>query len=134
MFKNDATGPAETIIGPTVHVEGDFKSQGNVQIEGSVVGTVETGGNLTVGREAHIKANVQAANAFVAGHIKGNMVVVERLELTASSRIDGDISTKILVVAEGAQVNGRCQMGAVPPGTNNVVVKPKKDKSTTMES
>ncbi len=111
MFKSDANGGAETVIGPTVHVEGDFKSQGNVQIEGSLTGSVSTSGNLTVGREAKIKANIQAANAFVAGYIKGNLTVSERLELTASSRVDGDITTKVLVVAEGAQLNGRCQMG-----------------------
>ena len=111
MFKNDDHGGAETTIGPSVHVEGDFVSQGNIHIDGAVTGTVKTTGNLTVGEQAKLTANVEAANAFVAGYLKGNLMVHERLELSTTSKIDGDISTKVLVVAEGAQLNGRCQMG-----------------------
>ena len=125
MFKNDAAGSTETIIGPTVHVEGDFKSQGNVQIEGTVTGSVETGGSLMVGKEARIKASVQAASAFVAGYVKGNISVTDRLELSPAARVDGDITAKTLVIAEGAQLNGRCQMGQAQatPATGKAAAK-----------
>ena len=121
MFKNDTHGEAETIIGPSVQVEGDFSSQGNIQIEGTVTGTITTAGNLTVGEQAKLMANTEAANAYVAGYLKGNITVHERLELAATSKIDGDIATKVLVVAEGAQLNGRCLMGtaAAPGGRGN---------------
>ncbi len=113
MFtKSDTSASLETIIGPSVTVEGGFVSQGDVRIEGSLTGSLSTAGNLVVGEQAHINANIQAASAYIAGYIKGNMVVKERLELSPTSKIDGDIVTKVLVVAEGAQISGKCQMNA----------------------
>jgi len=127
MFtKNDYSSEVETIIGPSVNVEGSFTSQGNVRIEGSVNGSVNTSGVLSVGEQAHIAANIQATSAYVAGYIKGNLQVKERLELAATSHIDGDISTKILIVAEGAQLTGKCQMSNSNPTNNTTSNKPTK--------
>lgn len=126
MFKADTNSGAETLIGPSVHVKGDFKSQGNVQIEGQVTGTIQTSGNLKVGEQAKINANITAASAYVAGAIKGNVTVTERLELSAQAKIDGDVNTKILVMAEGAQLNGRCQMSST---SFEASPKNKKDKA-----
>jgi len=125
MFKTDANPGTETLIGPSVHVKGDFKSQGNIQIEGQVTGTIQTTGNLGVGEQAKISANVNATNAFVAGLIKGSVTVAERLELSPKAKIEGDVSTKVLIIAEGAQLNGRCQMGATASAET---IKNKKEK------
>lgn len=102
----------ETIIAASVKVEGDFASQGNVLIEGVVEGSLRTESDLRVGERARISADVSAANAVVAGEIRGNLVVGERLELESTARVHGDVKTKILVVASGATINGKLQMGA----------------------
>ncbi|MEK7496935.1 MAG: polymer-forming cytoskeletal protein [Patescibacteria group bacterium] len=117
MFKNDNNG-LETIIGPNVKVEGDFVSQGNMSVEGIVSGTISTAGNLYIGEQAKVTANVEAGSAQIAGHLKGNVVVHEKLELTPTSQVQGDVSAKILVVMEGAQINGHYQMGSVPQTAN----------------
>ena len=114
MFKGDDHSESDTLIGPSVKVEGDFSSQGNITIEGALSGTIETAANLTIGEHAHLVANVKAQNAYVAGYLKGNLVVAERLELSPTSHIDGDVVAKILVITEGAELNGRCQMGSAP--------------------
>ncbi|MFA4818260.1 MAG: polymer-forming cytoskeletal protein [Patescibacteria group bacterium] len=114
MFtKSENSSKIETVIGPSVSIDGGFVSQGDVKIEGSVTGSIVTNGNLLVGEQAHITANIQASNAYIAGHIKGNLQVKERLELAPTSKIDGDISTKVLIVAEGAQVSGKFNMGSL---------------------
>lgn len=101
----------ETIIGPTVKVEGDFRADGNVIVEGQVVGSFKTKKNLRVGESAKIKANVEAENALVAGEIKGNLCIKNHLELLVNARIKGDIQTQILTMETGAQVNGNIKMG-----------------------
>lgn len=117
MFKSDNHTEADTIIGPSVQVEGDLSSQGNIHVEGAVNGSIETTANLTVGEGAHITASVKAANAYIAGQLKGNLVVQERLELSTTSKIEGDVVAKTLVITEGAQLNGRCQMSSTPAPT-----------------
>ncbi|MBN1585284.1 polymer-forming cytoskeletal protein [Candidatus Uhrbacteria bacterium] len=108
--KENSGNEAETVIAASVRVEGDFASQGNVLIEGTVEGSLRTERNLRVGERANISADVFAANASVAGEITGNITVSERLELEPTARIHGDIRTKSLVVANGAMVEGRISM------------------------
>jgi cytoskeletal protein CcmA (bactofilin family) len=102
-----------TVIARGVRVEGDFTSQGDVVIEGEVNGRIETGGLLSVGPEAKLKAEVVAGDAIVAGVVEGTLAVKNRLELKASARVQGDTSCQTVVVEAGALLNGKISMGAV---------------------
>lgn len=116
MFhKNEGSreGGGETIIAPGVRVEGDFTSQGFVLIDGEVIGSVKTESDLEVGERANISADINAANVNVAGSVKGNLRVGDRLQVTSTAHIAGDISTKVLVVEQGAVINGKITMGEV---------------------
>ncbi len=101
----------ETIIGPSVKVEGEFKADGNVIIEGQVVGGFKTKKNLRAGEGSKIKANVQAENAWIGGEVKGNLVIKNHLELSPSAKIKGDIEVQIITIETGAQINGNIKMG-----------------------
>ena len=100
----------ETIIGPSVKVEGNFKGDGDVVVEGEVKGTLKTKKDLRVGEGANIKANVEANNAHISGKIQGNIKIKDKLELTPTAIIIGDITTKVLQIAAGAKVNGVIKM------------------------
>jgi cytoskeletal protein CcmA (bactofilin family) len=106
---NSAHEP-ETIIGHSVKVDGNFRGDGNVIIEGEVKGSVKTKKDVKVGERAMIKASIDAANAFVAGLVQGNIKVKEKLELTASAHVTGDVSAKILQIHSGAKINGQIKM------------------------
>jgi cytoskeletal protein CcmA (bactofilin family) len=114
MFKNDKETlhhETETVIAPSVRVEGDFVSDGNVRIEGSVSGSVATQQDLLVGEHAQITAHVTAKNGIFAGELRGNLKVHERLELTETARVYGDIQAKTLTVAPGAIMHGKVTIG-----------------------
>ncbi len=124
MFKNSSEAPMtqpvntsrtqmdeiETVVGPSVVVEGDFSSEGNILVKGTVSGNVQTGKLLTVEEGAKILANVKANDALVAGEVKGNMRVEEKLQLTQSARVLGDIYCRVLEVESGAIVHGKVTM------------------------
>lgn len=112
--KEGGAAMRDTIIAGGVRVEGDFNSQGNIIVEGEVVGTLKTASDLFVGEQAKIQANVSAANAKVSGEIRGNVKIKERLELMPTSKIVGDVRAKILIVEAGASVNGKVSMGEEP--------------------
>ena len=107
MAKNTSE---ETIIARGVRVEGDFKSQGAVLIEGEVAGNVQTAGDLRVGDEAKIHADVVAQNAVVGGEVRGNIQGAGKLELLSSAKMIGDVSADVLSVQAGALVNGKITM------------------------
>jgi cytoskeletal protein CcmA (bactofilin family) len=62
---------------------------------------------------AKILANVRAGNALISGQIKGNMKVDDRLELTSTAQILGDISCATLVMAAGALLSGKVIMKGI---------------------
>jgi len=100
----------ETVIGASVKVEGDFVSEGDILVRGVVKGSVKTLGNLRVEEKAKINANIEAANAFVGGNVKGNIMVNDSLEIGKAAVVVGDISAKVLSIAPGAKLNGHCSV------------------------
>ncbi|MDO8625958.1 MAG: polymer-forming cytoskeletal protein [Candidatus Magasanikbacteria bacterium] len=109
----------ETVVGPSVNVEGDFGSEGNIVVKGTVSGSVRTSKHLFVEMGAKIMANVKAGTSKVSGEVKGNIKVKDTLELTATARVLGDIDAKILIIEAGAIVSGRVSM----PGLEGVDAK-----------
>ena len=113
--KNQTT---ETVIGPSVKVEGDFVGEGNVVVEGVVIGNLKTKNSLRVGPQAKVQARVEADNAQIAGEITGNIAVNQFLEIKASAKITGDVTEAILAIEKGARVNGKITMGEAGKATN----------------
>ena len=87
-------------------------AQGNVTIEGDVVGDVAAEGALQVGAEANLKANVRAVDAVVAGSIEGSVTVTKQLELKSTARVIGDVTCESISVETGAVIQGNVSVGA----------------------
>ena len=116
MFKqNEDSGGAiknaETIIGESIKVKGNFHGEGNIIIEGVVDGSVKTNNFLLVGTKAKIAASIEAKNAKVAGEVSGNVEVSEYLEIKASAKITGDVAANQISIEKGAMINGNITMG-----------------------
>jgi cytoskeletal protein CcmA (bactofilin family) len=101
---------AESIVGASVKIEGDLKSQGNLRIDGTVTGKVKTTQNLFVGESAVISADVEAENAVIGGTVQGNIKVPGVLQITKTGRLTGDIICGALQIEQGAYFIGKCQM------------------------
>lgn len=113
MFKDEQDKQikkVETIIGPSVKVQGDFTGDGDVIVEGIVVGNLKTKNHLKIGSGAKVQAEIEAQSAFIAGEVIGNINVLEEIEITASAKVKGDISASLISVEKGAKINGRLSM------------------------
>lgn len=102
---------AETIIGAGVKVEGSFAAHGNVIIKGQLLGSLETKSDLDIREGGRIEADISAKNASVAGEVKGNFNVEEKISLASSAKVSGDLTCRVLAIEEGAVLNGRCSVG-----------------------
>lgn len=108
MDKNQVS--ADTIVGPSVKMQGDLISEGNIRIEGGVTGKITTSESVMIGATAEIIAEIKAGNASVAGNVKGNINTSGQLILHATAQVDGDISCATLRVEDGARFSGKCNM------------------------
>ena len=112
MLDGDLNAPAETVVGPSVKIQGDLNSEGNIKIEGQVTGKVKTSQSVFVIPGAKIAADILAGNAIIGGEVQGNIKITGHLILQSTAVILGDISCQILRVEDGAQFSGKCVMGA----------------------
>ncbi|MFA5107582.1 MAG: polymer-forming cytoskeletal protein [Patescibacteria group bacterium] len=117
MFTKDekSKGQTETVIGLSVQVDGNFVGTGDVFVEGVVNGTFKTTGDLRVGSEAKIVADVEAKNIYASGEIRGNKIVAqEKIELTKTAKLSGNVAASVISMEAGAIINGKVKMSSEP--------------------
>jgi cytoskeletal protein CcmA (bactofilin family) len=113
MQKNNSKG-LYTMVGEGTVIEGSLIAPHGLRIDGTVNGRVETSDVLTVGTTGIIEAELSAKSAVIGGKIKGNLKVEDRLELQENASLIGNVSTRNLVIHEGAQFHGNCAMEQRP--------------------
>ena len=107
-----------SILSDGVNIEGKISSNGNVRIDGKVIGDVNVKGNLTLGSSSEIKGQINAKNMVVSGKVEGTLKIEDKLTLESSSKIKGDIIAKVLVIEEGAKFDGKSSMTQTPAYTS----------------
>lgn len=100
----------ETIVGESVKLKGNLKSDGDIIINGSVAGDIKTKASVQVGTSANVVASVKAANVQVSGVVQGNIEAKETLQISETGKVYGDIQAGVLVVSPGALFSGKCTM------------------------
>ena len=104
--------PALNLISEGTRIKGTITSHNDLRISGKLDGEAFCKGKIIVASTARVDGNITTVEADIAGNITGTLKVSDRLTLRKSAIVGGDIYTKILVVEEGAQMNGNCRMGA----------------------
>lgn len=103
-------GNAETIVGASVKLKGNLKSEGDVTINGSVSGEISTKGKVSIGAGADVRANIKSKTAVVSGIVQGNIVVEGQLSITETGKVYGDIQASVLSISPGAVFTGKSVM------------------------
>jgi len=122
-FTNEDTSQLINILSDGTRIKGDIISNGDIRIDGEMVGNLATKGKLVVGNNGRIQGEVQASNIEVSGFIKGKVTARELLNMKATAKIEGDIVAGKLAVEPGAVFTGTCSMGVPKP-----IDEPKKEK------
>jgi len=108
---NQPTPPVKpappSLISRDLKVIGNLKSEGEVQIDGSVEGDVGSK-TLLIGESAHIKGEVVADSVVVQGTVKGQ-IKARSVKLAKSAHVVGDIMHQDLSIETGAFLEGHCR-------------------------
>lgn len=112
-MKNTETAAAINTIGEGTVITGDIQSKGDIRVDGTLKGSVNTSGKVVLGKSGIIEGDVVCADADVSGIIKAKISVAQLLSLKSSAKLNGDIITNKLSIEPGASFTGSCSMGAV---------------------
>lgn len=110
MFGDKGKVKTGSIIGEATEFKGTLKDKGNIRIDGKFEGEIQVEGNVIVGKDAFIKANIRAKSINISGKVVGNIDCQEKVELFSSGSLEGKVKTSDLTIAEGAFFNGECRM------------------------
>jgi cytoskeletal protein CcmA (bactofilin family) len=106
-----------TIVGVGARLEGTVVSAGSLRVDGQVKGQIQADGDVSLSPQSQVEADIRAQNVSIAGRFKGNVVVKGKAHLARGGRIEGNITSKSLVVEEGGIFHGQSIMeGQAPAG------------------
>lgn len=116
MPKAPAPGVSgETVLGPTCVFKGALQGDGTIRVEGIFEGTMEISGNLIIGENARVRAEIRATNVSVAGMLIGKIQASGRVEILSTGKVWGEIQAGTLTIDEGGYFRGQSLMPGAEP-------------------
>jgi cytoskeletal protein CcmA (bactofilin family) len=113
-----------TVLGRDDALSGKLQLKGGGQLLGNFSGQVECDGDLLIGPEAHVEADIRSEKVTIAGFVRGNIIASSRLKILSTGRLEGDAKVGALVVQEGGVHHGviRVHPEGVPEREEKIVV------------
>jgi len=106
------------IVGKSIVIKGELSGNEDLVVEGNVDGTITlTDNNLVVGADGRVNANLFARSVTITGKVEGDVSATERVEITATGSLKGNIRAPRLVINDGAFFQGAVEMKKATSGT-----------------
>jgi cytoskeletal protein CcmA (bactofilin family) len=109
---NAAPNGGTTLIGAGTTLSGNINSNGDLRIDGTVIGNITSAAKIIIGNTGYVEGDIQCQQADVTGKISGNVRAKEILQLRGDCVVDGNLYAGKLQVEPSATFNGQCHMGA----------------------
>jgi cytoskeletal protein CcmA (bactofilin family) len=99
------------LIGNGTTIKGDIDSNGDIRIDGHLIGSLKANGKVVIGQTGVMEGDLNCKQAEISGVVKGNINTDELTALKSTSKVEVDLTTKQLLIEVGAQFTGKCVMG-----------------------
>ena len=101
-----ARDETNAFLGSGTVYKGELSFEGAVRIDGVFSGSITSDGTLIIGQGAKVKGNINVGSLVASGNLEGEVVVSNKAVLHKSAQVQGKLSTKLLVIEEGATLDG----------------------------
>ncbi|HBE79118.1 MAG TPA: cell shape determination protein CcmA [Firmicutes bacterium] len=103
------TRKVDTLVGKECSFKGNLEAPGGaLRIDGYYEGELHIGGDLIVGESGKVVGDIVARNIIIAGEVRGSIEARGKLELAPTAKVTGDSKMVILVIEDGAYLQGMC--------------------------
>jgi len=109
-----ATAQSESShLGKTIRFEGEIAGGEDIFVDGTLEGSINLPGHLvTVGPNGQVNANIQARELVVHGKVRGNAQAQDRIEVSRTGSVQGDLAMARISIQDGAFMQGRVDIRA----------------------
>jgi cytoskeletal protein CcmA (bactofilin family) len=104
-------------IGKGSRVSGKLGFEGSIRIYGEVEGEITAGEAVIIRRGAQVNAKIHANEVVIEGEATADIRATARVEIGATGRLRGTVTTPRLVIHDGATFDGSCSMSSVAEAT-----------------
>ena len=109
---DDASTSANTIIGAGTTITGNISSNGDIRIDGTLIGNLTAKAKILIGPEGIVEGDLECMQADILGKVVGKIKVKDLLNIRGKATLQGDIYAGKLQIEPTATFNGQCHMGA----------------------
>src|SRR5258708_2073789 len=115
--KSDNYAPGEapvsasaSLIGAGTTMKGDITSNGDLRIDGMLVGNIHCSAKVVIGANGVVEGDINGQTADIMGKVTGTIKVKDLLQLKGGSHLNGNIQATKLQIEPTANFNGQCHM------------------------
>jgi cytoskeletal protein CcmA (bactofilin family) len=113
------TGTSTSLIGAGTSMKGDITSNGDLRIDGTLVGNIHCSAKVVIGANGVVQGDINGQQADIMGKVTGTIKVKDLLQLKGGSLLNGNIQAAKLQIEPTANFNGECHMA---PAAANAAV------------
>lgn len=109
--RGEHSGPPNSItLGPRDTLNGKLTVEGDLRVQGTVEGELAASGDVDVEARATVRASIEGRNVSIRGEVHGDTTARERLTLSGSGTLNGNVRVARLAIEDGATLNGNVTM------------------------
>lgn len=125
---------AKSVFKSDVRIQGQLQSNENLVIDGLYQGHITAQNNtVAVGSSGQVSANIMAKKVIVEGEVIGDISAEDKVVLTASGTVIGNIKAAVVDLENGARFKGIIEMDPPPAEVINEHLDPE-PKAIAMEA
>ena len=99
-----------TMVGSDARINGPVQLKEGIIIYGEVNGDIETEGPVRVAQNGSVIGNINGSDIRVGGNVVGNLMADGQVVLGSKCILKGDIVYRKLLIEDGAQFEGKCDL------------------------
>ncbi|MDR2177789.1 MAG: polymer-forming cytoskeletal protein [Treponema sp.] len=100
----------DTILSADIEFSGTLNFEKSFLIRGKFSGKIDALGLLMIDRDAVVEAAITASHVIICGQVTGDVTAAEKIELSATGKLLGNITAPEILMETGCIFNGLCTM------------------------
>jgi cytoskeletal protein CcmA (bactofilin family) len=106
------TSSSTSLIGAGTSLKGDISSNGDLRIDGTLVGNIHCTAKVVIGANGVVEGDISGQQADIMGKVSGTIKVKDLLQLKSNCAVNGNLYAAKLQIEPTASFNGQCHMTA----------------------
>ena len=115
-----SVGTSTSLIGAGTTMKGDITSNGDLRIDGTLVGNIHCSAKVVIGANGVVQGDINGQQADIMGKVTGTIKVKDLLQLKGGSLLNGNIQATKLQIEPTANFIGECHMTPAAESSSSV--------------